>query len=78
MSKDNERTLASNTDLPASNLKELEDSTVTYAYIWSTQKPNTRGPGYIKLYALAALSFLCSTMGGNRLRASSSTTYDQD
>ncbi|CRK22047.1 hypothetical protein BN1708_013280 [Verticillium longisporum] len=35
-----------------------------YATIMATQKPNPRGPGYIKLYILAAMVFLCSTMNG--------------
>jgi hypothetical protein len=35
-----------------------------YATIMATRKPNPRGPGYIKLYALVAVVLLCSTMNG--------------
>ncbi|KAI1311771.1 lactose permease [Xylaria venustula] len=35
-----------------------------YAAIMATNKPNPRGPGYIKLYLLSATIFLCSTMSG--------------
>jgi hypothetical protein len=47
-------------------LKEVEDieSTETYAKIMATHKPNPLGPGYIKLYLLSAVVFLCSTMNG--------------
>ncbi|KAI1644085.1 uncharacterized protein F4817DRAFT_227314 [Daldinia loculata] len=30
----------------------------------ATNKPNPRGPGYIQLYLLAGMVFLCSTMNG--------------
>ncbi|KAJ4152261.1 hypothetical protein NW754_004056 [Fusarium falciforme] len=36
----------------------------TYANIMAKNKPNPRGPGYIKLYVLASVVFLCSTMNG--------------
>ncbi|KAI1389076.1 general substrate transporter [Hypoxylon trugodes] len=42
----------------------LEPSPETYAAIMATHKPNPRGPGYIKLYLLAGMVFLCSTMNG--------------
>ncbi|KAI1106523.1 general substrate transporter [Jackrogersella minutella] len=42
----------------------LEPSPETYAAIMATHKPNPRGPGYIKLYLLAGMIFLCSTMNG--------------
>ncbi|KAI0181652.1 general substrate transporter [Hypoxylon sp. FL1284] len=41
-----------------------EPSLETYAAIMATNKPDPRGPGYIKLYLLAATVFLCSTMNG--------------
>ncbi|KAF3404317.1 Lactose permease [Talaromyces pinophilus] len=49
------------------NLKEIEtmeESTETYARIMAAHKPNPLGPGYIKLYMLSAVIFLCSTMNG--------------
>ncbi|KAI2632535.1 general substrate transporter [Hypomontagnella submonticulosa] len=42
----------------------IEPSPETYAAIMATQKPNPLGPGYIKLYLLAGMIFLCSTMNG--------------
>ncbi|KAK2808955.1 hypothetical protein FQN50_004229 [Emmonsiellopsis sp. PD_5] len=42
----------------------LEPSRETYATIMAVNKPNPRGPGYIKLYLLAGMIFLCSTMNG--------------
>lgn len=42
----------------------MEDVIGTYATIMATHKPNPRGPGYIKLYLLSAVVFLCSTMNG--------------
>ncbi|KAI2467308.1 general substrate transporter [Annulohypoxylon bovei var. microspora] len=42
----------------------LEPSPETYATIMATNKPDPRGPGYIKLYTLAVLLFLCSTFNG--------------
>lgn len=53
------------------NLKEIEtmeESTETYARIMAAHKPNPFGPGYIKLYMLSAVIFLCSTMNGMQLR----------
>lgn len=43
---------------------EMEDQIETYANIMAENKPNPRGPGYIKLYILSSLVFLCSTMNG--------------
>jgi hypothetical protein len=61
--------IATMTDTQKKNadLKEVEtveDSMETYARIMATQKPNPMGPGYIKLYLLSAVVFLCSTMNG--------------
>ncbi|KAI5862457.1 general substrate transporter [Durotheca rogersii] len=42
----------------------MESSAETYATIMATNKPDPRGPGYIKLYILAGMVFLCSTMNG--------------
>ncbi|KAI0853851.1 general substrate transporter [Daldinia vernicosa] len=42
----------------------IEPSPETYATIIATNKPNPRGPGYIQLYLLAGMVFLCSTMNG--------------
>jgi hypothetical protein len=42
----------------------------TYAAIMATHKPDPRGPGYIKLYLLAGVIFLCSTMSGTVRRSS--------
>lgn len=36
----------------------------TYAAIMTSHKPDPRGRGYLKLYAIAGLCFLCSTMSG--------------
>lgn len=36
----------------------------SYAAIMATNRPDPRGPGYIKLYILAGTMFLCSTMSG--------------
>ncbi|KAH7248492.1 general substrate transporter [Fusarium redolens] len=51
------------------NLQQVEKTDMgnlieTYANIMAEHKPDPRGPGYIKLYSLAALIFLCSTMNG--------------
>ncbi|KAI8291177.1 Lactose permease [Colletotrichum sp. SAR 10_98] len=48
-------------------LKHIDDADTgadTYATIMATQKPDPRGPGYMKLYLLASMVFLCSTMNG--------------
>ncbi|KAI8254172.1 Lactose permease [Colletotrichum sp. SAR11_239] len=48
-------------------LKHIDDADTgadTYAAIMATQKPDPRGPGYMKLYLLASMVFLCSTMNG--------------
>jgi hypothetical protein len=42
----------------------LDEDGELYATIMATRKPNPRGPGYIKLYALVAVVLLCSTMNG--------------
>ncbi|KAI0885012.1 general substrate transporter [Annulohypoxylon maeteangense] len=42
----------------------LEPSPETYAAIMATNKPDPRGPGYIRLYLLAGSLFLCSTFNG--------------
>ncbi|KAI1084690.1 general substrate transporter [Whalleya microplaca] len=46
------------------NVDGIEPSAETYATIMATNKPNPRGPGYIQLYLLAGMVFLCSTMNG--------------
>lgn len=45
-------------------VERVEASSETYATIMATNKPDVRGPGYIKLYMLAGVIFLCSTMTG--------------
>ncbi|OQE16600.1 hypothetical protein PENFLA_c027G10934 [Penicillium flavigenum] len=45
-------------------VENMEESIETYAAIMAAHKPNPRGPGYIKLYILSAVVFLCSTMNG--------------
>ncbi|KAI3547569.1 lactose permease [Colletotrichum filicis] len=48
-------------------LKHLDDADTgvdTYATIMATNKPDPRGPGYIRLYLLATVLFFCSTMNG--------------
>ena len=37
---------------------------LTLADIMEKHKPNPWGPGYIRLYLMAGLIFLCSTMNG--------------
>lgn len=46
------------------DVEGMEPSLETYTTIMATNKPNPRGPGYIKLYLLAGMIFLCSTMNG--------------
>lgn len=46
------------------DVEGIEPSLETYTAIMATNKPNPRGPGYIKLYLLAGMIFLCSTMNG--------------
>lgn len=46
------------------DVEGIEPSVETYAAIMATNRPNPRGPGYIKLYLLAGMIFLCSTMNG--------------
>ncbi|KAJ8133592.1 hypothetical protein O1611_g27 [Lasiodiplodia mahajangana] len=43
---------------------DVDSGLETYAAIMATNKPDMRGPGYIKLYLLAGTIFLCSTMSG--------------
>ncbi|KAK5632489.1 hypothetical protein RRF57_008203 [Xylaria bambusicola] len=45
-------------------LKNVDPTLETYASIMGTNKPDPWGPGYIRLYLLAATIFLCSTMSG--------------
>lgn len=45
----------------------LEPSPETYAAIMATNKPDPRGPGYIRLYLLAGSLFLCSTLNGQQI-----------
>lgn len=45
-------------------LEDMENPIETYASVMAEHKPNPRGPGYIKLYILSGLIFLCSTMNG--------------
>lgn len=44
--------------------ERAEDTVATYATIMATNKPNPRGSGYLKLYLLSGMVFLCSTMNG--------------
>lgn len=51
-------------------LKHLDDADTgadTYATIMATNKPDPRGPGYIRLYLLATVLFFCSTMNGREV-----------
>lgn len=43
---------------------DMDNPIETYANIMADHKPDPRGPGYIKLYILSGLIFLCSTMNG--------------
>ncbi|KAI1747831.1 general substrate transporter [Xylaria castorea] len=45
-------------------LYDVDSAMENYATIMATNKPDPRGPGYIRLYILAATIFLCSTMSG--------------
>jgi hypothetical protein len=45
-------------------LDDVEPNPGGYAAIMANNKPDPRGPGYIKLYLLAGTIFLCSTMSG--------------
>lgn len=45
-------------------VENMEDSMESYANIMAAQKPNPLGKGYIKLYLLSVVVFLCSTMNG--------------
>lgn len=44
--------------------RSINEDGELYATIMATRKPNPRGPGYIRLYALVAVVLLCSTMNG--------------
>lgn len=44
--------------------RDADPSLESYATIMATNRPDPRGPGYIKLYLLAGTMFLCSTMSG--------------
>ncbi|GJC94336.1 lactose permease [Colletotrichum higginsianum] len=46
------------------HVDDVETGADTYAAIMATNKPNPRGPGYMKLYLLAGICFFCSTMNG--------------
>ncbi len=54
--------------LSLEEVEDMEPSPETYAAIMDTNKPNPRGPGYLKLYMLASVIFLCSTMNGTTAR----------
>lgn len=45
-------------------LEHMEPSVETYAAIMARDKPDPKGPGYIKLYLLSCMIFFCSTMNG--------------
>lgn len=45
-------------------VERMDESMEAYANIMATDKPNPRGPGYVRLYLLASVVFLCSTMNG--------------
>lgn len=49
------------------DVKLQQPSAETYAAIMAQHKPDLRGPGYIKLYLVAAAVFLCSTMSGTQV-----------
>lgn len=52
------------TDITLEGLKLEQPSAETYAAIMAQHRPDMRGAGYIKLYAIAGSVFLCSTMSG--------------
>ncbi|KAJ5017751.1 Lactose permease [Colletotrichum sp. SAR 10_99] len=51
-------------DAVLKHIDDVDTGADTYATIMATQKPDPRGPGYMKLYLLASMVFLCSTMNG--------------
>ncbi|KAI0830453.1 general substrate transporter [Hypoxylon sp. FL0890] len=51
-------------EMSLEDVEGLEPSLETYATILAKNKPNPLGSGYIKLYLLAGMIFLCSTMNG--------------
>lgn len=55
-------------DATLKEVENMEEVIENYATIMATHKPNPRGPGYIKLYILSAVVFLCSTMNGKSTR----------
>ena len=56
--------MSSTTKEQVEQLETLDPSPATYAAIMATSKPDVRGKGYIKLYLLSMVVFLCSTMNG--------------
>jgi len=44
--------------------KSISHEDQLYVNIMTTNKPNPRGPGYLRLYVLVAVVLLCSTMNG--------------
>lgn len=57
-------TIGTKEKLGLDEVERVEASPETYATIMATNKPDVRGPGYMKLYMLAGIIFLCSTMTG--------------
>jgi len=51
-------------DVKVLEVRQIEGIDATHATIMATDKPNQWGPGYIRLYMLAACIFLNSTMNG--------------
>ncbi|KIX03024.1 uncharacterized protein Z518_06574 [Rhinocladiella mackenziei CBS 650.93] len=51
-------------DVKIVKLHKIEGVEATHASIMATNKPNQWGPGYVRLYSLAACIFLNSTMNG--------------
>ncbi|KAI0002668.1 hypothetical protein F4779DRAFT_622177, partial [Xylariaceae sp. FL0662B] len=51
-------------DITFNDVSKVEATPETYAAIMARHKPNPLGPGYLRLYGLAAVVFLCSTMNG--------------
>lgn len=56
--------MSSTTKEQVEQLETMDPSPATYAAIMATSKPDVRGKGYIKLYLLSMVVFLCSTMNG--------------
>lgn len=54
-------------DIKGAGVQEVErraPDAQNFAAIMATNKPNPWGQGYIRLYLLSAIIFLCSTMNG--------------